>query len=119
MDNPEELPSLQALEQKIAEEKAAILPVQERESAEKKSEPKGLQMGAEIIGCVAVGAFLGWKAGEALGSAPIGLIIGVLFGFTSAVVKTYRMGMAADNTPDMNAKQDASTAKADDAKDEH
>jgi ATP synthase protein I len=55
----------------------------------------GLRLGVEFVGALAVGGGLGWLAGRWLGSAPVGLLVGLLLGFAAGLLSVRRAMNAA------------------------
>src|ERR1700741_4825074 len=59
-----------------------------------KSDPsalaRGFRLSPELVGGVAVGAFLGWAVDRWLGIAPWGMIVFLLLGFAAGVVNVMR-----------------------------
>jgi len=59
-----------------------------------KSDPsalaRGFRLSTELVGAVAVGAFIGWALDRWLGISPWGMIVFLLFGFAAGVINVMR-----------------------------
>ena len=59
-----------------------------------KSDPsaiaRGFRLSTELVGGVAVGAFIGWALDKWLGISPWGMIVFLLLGFTAGVINVMR-----------------------------
>ena len=53
---------------------------------------EGLKYASEFVGAVLAGAFLGYMVDKFAGSGPLGLLIGLLLGFSAGVMNVVRAG---------------------------
>jgi ATP synthase protein I len=51
---------------------------------------RGFRLSSELVGAVAVGAFIGWALDRWLGISPWGLIVFLLLGFAAGVINVMR-----------------------------
>jgi len=51
---------------------------------------RGFRLSTELVGGVAVGAFIGWALDKWLGISPWGMIVFLLLGFTAGVINVMR-----------------------------
>lgn len=83
---------LQRLGQRLDQKKGTSRPVESGSSS--KSDPsalaRGFRLSTELVGGVAVGAFIGWALDRWLGTSPWGMIVFFLLGFAAGVVNVMR-----------------------------
>jgi ATP synthase protein I len=83
---------LQRLGQRLDQQKGTIRQVESGSSS--KSDPsalaRGFRLSTELVGGVAVGAFIGWALDRWLGISPWGMIVFLLLGFTAGVLNVMR-----------------------------
>jgi ATP synthase protein I len=83
---------LQSLGQRLARKEGTSRQTEARPSS--KSDPsalaRGFRLSTELVGGVAVGAFIGWALDRWLGISPWGMIVFLLLGFTAGVINVMR-----------------------------
>ena len=83
---------LQRLGQRLDQHKGTSRPAEAGSSS--KSDPsalaRGFRLSTELVGGVAVGAFIGWALDRWLGISPWGMIVFLLLGFAAGVVNVMR-----------------------------
>ena len=83
---------LQRLGQRLDQQKGTSRQVESGSSS--KSDPsalaRGFRLSTELVGGVAVGAFIGWALYRWLGISPWGMIVFLLLGFTAGVLNVMR-----------------------------
>ena len=83
---------LQRLGQRLDQQKGTSRQVEPGPSS--KSDPsalaRGFRLSTELVGGVAVGAFIGWALDRWLGISPWGMIVFLLLGFTAGVLNVMR-----------------------------
>ena len=83
---------LQRLGQRLDRQKGTSRQVEPGSSS--KSDPsalaRGFRLSTELVGGVAVGAFIGWALDRWLGISPWGMIVFLLLGFTAGVLNVMR-----------------------------
>jgi ATP synthase protein I len=89
---------LNKLDQKIDDAQAGR-PV-ERDAPEARGEAMGLafRIATELVAGVFVGALIGWALDKWLGTAPILLIVCLLFGIAGGLLNSIRAAMRMQNT---------------------
>ena len=83
---------LQSLGQRLAHKEGTSRQTEAGPSS--KSDPsalaRGFRLSTELVGAVAVGAFIGWALDRWLGISPWGMIVFLLFGFAAGVINVMR-----------------------------
>jgi ATP synthase protein I len=83
---------LQRLGERLAHQKGTSR--QPEVGSSSKSDPsalaRGFRLSTELVGGVAVGAFIGWALDKWLGISPWGMIVFLLLGFTAGVINVMR-----------------------------
>ena len=83
---------LQSLGQRLAHKEGASRKTEAEPSS--KSDPsalaRGFRLSTELVGGVAVGAFIGWALDRWLGISPWGMIVFLLLGFAAGVINVMR-----------------------------
>jgi len=83
---------LQSLGQRLAHKEGASRKTDAEPSS--KSDPsalaRGFRLSTELVGGVAVGAFIGWALDRWLGISPWGMIVFLLLGFAAGVINVMR-----------------------------
>jgi ATP synthase protein I len=83
---------LQRLGERLDQQKGTSRQVESGSSS--KSDPsalaRGFRLSTELVGGVAVGAFIGWALDRWLGISPWGMIVFLLLGFAAGVVNVMR-----------------------------
>ena len=83
---------LQSLGERLAHKKGTGRQTEAGPSS--KSDPsalaRGFRLSTELVGAVAVGAFIGWALDRWLGISPWGMIVFLLFGFAAGVINVMR-----------------------------
>jgi ATP synthase protein I len=83
---------LQRLGQRLDQQKGTSRQVESGSSS--KSDPsalaRGFRLSTELVGGVAVGAFIGWALDRWLGISPWGMIVFLLLGFAAGVINVMR-----------------------------
>ena len=83
---------LQRLGQRLDQQKGTSRQVESGSSS--KSDPsalaRGFRLSTELVGGVAVGAFIGWALDRWLGISPWGMIVFLLAGFAAGVINVMR-----------------------------
>ena len=83
---------LQSLGQRLARKEGANRQTEAGPSS--KSDPsalaRGFRLSTELVGGVAVGAFIGWALDRWLGISPWGMIVFLLLGFAAGVINVMR-----------------------------
>ena len=83
---------LQRLGERLDHQKGASRQVESGSGS--KSDPsaiaRGFRLSTELVGGVAVGAFIGWALDKWLGISPWGMIVFLLLGFAAGVVNVMR-----------------------------
>ena len=82
----------QRLGQRLDQQKGTSRQVESGSSS--KSDPsalaRGFRLSTELVGGVAVGAFIGWALDRWLGISPWGMIVFLLLGFAAGVINVMR-----------------------------
>ena len=90
----------QSLEERIKQAKAES---QDKKLAERRQDAEnmsnGMRAGAELIGSIGGGAFIGWLLDQWLESAPLMLIIFLLLGIVTGFVNVYRTTQNIGHAP--------------------
>ena len=83
---------LQRLGERLAHQEGTSRQVEAEPSS--KSDPsalaRGFRLSTELVGGVAVGAFIGWALDRWLGISPWGMIVFLLLGFAAGVINVMR-----------------------------
>ena len=83
---------LQRLGERLDQQKGTSRQVESGSSS--KSDPsalaRGFRLSTELVGGVAVGAFIGWALDRWLGISPWGMIVFLLLGFAAGVINVMR-----------------------------
>jgi len=83
---------LQSLGQRLARKEGTSRKTEPEPSS--KSDPsalaRGFRLSTELVGGVAVGAFIGWALDRWLGISPWGMIVFLLLGFAAGVINVMR-----------------------------
>ena len=83
---------LQRLGERLDQQKGTSRQVESGTSS--KSDPsalaRGFRLSTELVGGVAVGAFIGWALDRWLGISPWGMIVFLLLGFAAGVINVMR-----------------------------
>lgn len=83
---------LQRLGERLAHQEGTSRQVEAGSSS--KSDPsalaRGFRLSTELVGGVAVGAFIGWALDKWLGISPWGMIVFLLLGFAAGVINVMR-----------------------------
>jgi ATP synthase protein I len=83
---------LQRLGERLAQQKGPS--PQAEAGSSSRSDPsalaRGFRLSTELVGGVAVGAFIGWALDRWLGISPWGMIVFLLLGFTAGVLNVMR-----------------------------
>ena len=83
---------LQRLGERLDQQKGTSRHVESGSSS--KSDPsaiaRGFRLSTELVGGVAVGAFIGWALDKWLGTTPWGMIVFLLLGFAAGVINVMR-----------------------------
>jgi ATP synthase protein I len=92
---------LQRLGERLDQQKGTSRQVESGSSS--KSDPsalaRGFRLSTELVGGVAVGAFIGWALDRVLGITPWGMIVFLLLGFAAGVVNVMRAAGVSGGGP--------------------
>lgn len=90
MTNPDDLPPLDSLSERISRAREESTPERLRKQAPEAGKSSAMRSGTELIAGVAVGGFLGYQLDEWLGTRPACVIAGIFLGMAGGVMNIYR-----------------------------